>query len=62
MAYFFGWRVSILIVFVVSMLVTPADPLSMCLAAAGLLLVDLALSGVLRLLRIGMSSHITDRA
>lgn len=62
MAHFFGWRVSILVMFVVSSLLTPADPLSTCLAAGGLLLVDLALSSMLRFLRVGSPPHSAGRA
>ena len=40
MVHFFGWRVSLLVIFIASMLFTPADPLSMLLMAGGLLLAD----------------------
>ncbi len=62
MAYFFGWRVSVLVMFIASVLVTPADPLSTCLVAAGLLLVDWALYTVLRRLGPGSSLHPDHRA
>ncbi len=60
MAYFFGWRISVLVISIASMVLTPADPMSMLIMAAGLLLVDLALYGVLKFLR--SSQHHANRA
>jgi hypothetical protein len=62
MAYFFGWRVSVLALFIASVLLTPADPLSTCGVAVCLLLVDWALYAVLKRLGVGSPLHSGHRA